>query len=244
MKHIFVMFLMLVFAITAQAQTIEQKMTIILAAPDSTAAKIGTVHDLLQTAANTRAALRAEGDTALARLADINKQNAHFTEVVAQHNVLVGAHDAHVAAHDARTAQHNANQCRYYDGHEQDCAAYAAEQNVLNNEAANLDRETAAINQEKATLDAAGQGLQMEIDDFNKYKDDFNSRNETNEHTIDVLMRVLGMLQKTTASCQDVLQNPKSTLEQIHEACGQGFDGNGTQAPLTRSGTGGASQNK
>jgi chromosome segregation ATPase len=225
------------------AQTIEQKLTTILSAQTSTADKIGTVHDLLQEAANTRASLRAEGANGQAKLDDLNAQIANFGMAIKRHNAEATQHDAAMDAHDARTAQHNATQCTYEEGHPEQCAGYIAEQRVLDQEANTLDRESDDINREKETLTAAGEGLQIEIDDFNKFKDDFNARNDENEHNIDVLMRVLGMLQHTTAACQDVLQNPKSTPEQIHEACGQGFDGNDDHAPLTRTGTGCGSSN-
>lgn len=243
MKRICLLFVWMMFSLMVQAQTIEQKLTTILSAPESTAAKIGTVHDMLQTAANTRESLRAEGAKGLARLADINAQTAHFASVIASHNDETAKNNQRMADQNAQADRHNANRCTYEDGHPEQCASYTAEAEAIDADGQYLARVADQLNQEKATLDAAGQGLQMEIDDFNKYKDDFNSRNDANEHSIDVLMRVLGMLQKTTASCQDVLQDPKSSPERIHEACGQGSDGNGAQAPLTRSGTGGGSSN-
>jgi hypothetical protein len=242
-KRIALLSAWIMFSMAVQAQTIEQKLTTILSAPDSTASKIGIVHDLLQTAANNRVALRAESEKGLARLADINAQTAHFASVIAQHNDEAKENDSRMAEQNAQADRHNASRCTYDEGHPEQCASYTAEAEAIDADGRYLARVAAQLNAEKATLDAAGQGLQIEIDDFNKYKDDFNARNDANEHSIDVLMRVLSMLQKTTASCQDVLQDPKSSPERIHEACGQGSDGNGTQAPLTRSGTGGGSSN-
>src|SRR5665213_3570727 len=152
------------------AQTIEQKVTSALTSAPTNQEKIYAVHDLLQTASNTRESLKAEGAKAQARLADINQQNANFTATVERHNVIAADHDRRLAIHDNQTTSHNANRCTYYDGHEQDCAAYNNEETRLNNEGAGLDRERDEINREKQTLEAAGQGLQLEIDDFNKYK--------------------------------------------------------------------------
>jgi chromosome segregation ATPase len=231
-------------AAPAKSQTIEQKLTTILGAPDSTASKIGTVHDLLQGAANTRVALRAEGDKGRARLADITTQEANFATAIARHNAEAAANDEKVRASDDAVEAHNASQCSYPDGHPEQCAGYNDESRSLNANKEYLQSIADGLNREKTNLDAAGEGLQMQVDDFNKFKDDFNARNDANEHSIDVLMRVLAMLQKTTASCQDVLQDPTTTPERLHEACGQGADGNSTKPPLTHSGTGGASQNK
>lgn len=228
---------------TIKAQTIEQKITTSLSAAPSTKEKTYAIHDLLQIASNTRESLKAEGAKAQARLDDINTQSTNYKNTVTRHNDAAIAHDQKVALHDGRTITHNNNRCTYTDNNESSCSAYNNEQTVLNSEAAYLDRERDQINQEKATLDAAGDGLVLEINDFNKYKDDFNSRLEQNNHDIDVLMKVLAGLQKTNVSCQEVLKDPKSTDELVHQACSHLFDGNSDKGSLDHTGTGGASRN-
>lgn len=166
--------LALVITPVVKAQTIEQKITTVLASAPSNQEKIYAIHDLLQTASNTRDSLKSEGAKATARLADITTQTTNYTTTVQRHNVEATDHAQRLAVHDGRAADHNANRCTYTND-ESVCAGYNNEQTSLNNEGASLDRERDQINQEKATLDAAGEGLQLEINDFNKYKDDFNS---------------------------------------------------------------------
>jgi chromosome segregation ATPase len=224
-------------------ETIEQTLTTLLAKPSSVQEKIGVVHDLLQTAANNRVSLKAEGAIGLTKLADINTQTTNYEATVEKHNVAIANFQTRMKSQNDRATQHNAAQCTYYDGRVQDCAAYNAEQDALNTEGAALDQEKIVLNKEKGVLDAAGDGLQLIINDYNKWKDSFNLRNDTNEHNISVLMRVLDMLKRTNQPCQAALQDPKTTPEQLSEACGQQSDGNNAHPPLTHGGTGGVTPN-
>jgi chromosome segregation ATPase len=224
------------------AQTIEQKITTVLKS-DSTDAKIKGIHDLLQTASDTRTAQKAELATGEAKLTDINTQTANYERIVTDHNTRTANLDVRMQSQNDRADRHNANRCTYYDGREQDCAAYNAESNAINAEGAALDQEKASISREKESLDAARAGLQLEIDDYNKWKDDFNSRRDINEDAINKLMNVLAMLQRKNVTCQDVLKNPNSTDEQVKAICGHLFDGNSNHGPLNRTGTGGITPN-
>lgn len=228
---------------TETTETIEQTLTSLLAKPSSVQEKIGVVHDLLQTSANNRVSLKAEGAIGLAKLADVETQKTNYEAAVGKHNNATANFQTRMKSQNDQAIQHNAHQCTYYDGRVQDCAAYNAEQDALNTEGAALDQEKIVLNKEKDVLDAAGDGLQLIINDYNKWKDSFNSRNDANEHNIDVLMRVLDMLQRTNQPCQKALQDPKTTPEQLSEACGQQSDGNKTHPPLTHHGTGGVTPN-
>jgi chromosome segregation ATPase len=237
------LFCLIALAVPLKAQTVDQKVTTILAAQESKQEKIFAIHDLLQAASDKRDALKAEKAPKMPILDKLNADVDDYNRVVADHDARVKDSDANMANQNQAAAVHNAHQCTYTDGHESDCAAYEAEGNRINQWGAEANRLRDNLNAAKYELDQEAISLKSRMAEYNAWRDDFNTRVNENEHNIDLLMRVLGQLQKSNISCQDVLKDPKSTDEAVKEACGHLFDGNGKQDPLTHSGTGGITPN-
>jgi chromosome segregation ATPase len=167
---------------------------------------------------------------------DLLWEQQQYEKYVTLHNKKAEEHTQHLQAHDAAAAQHNANQCYYPEGNPGACSAYNAESSRLNTEGASLDSERDAINQEKDSLDQIRDGITSGSLEYAALAKKFNAEYQDNEDDIARLTKILDGIQQQYQNCVDALKG--SSLEKIHEVCGQMFDGNGTHDGLTTTGTG------
>jgi chromosome segregation ATPase len=193
-----------------------------------------------------------------AKVADVSARTSAHTQWADRHN-----------ANRCYYPPNNPNACAGYEAERQQIAQEAAnlasEISAVNAEAARLNalaadlnaihgplvEEGGRINADKAMVDQQGQNLNAAIaaykaqaEKYNAWVKKHNDEWNANEAKIARILTDLKAAGVQTDNCQNALKNTgDGALENIHAVCGQMFDGNKNDRPLTNQGTGGASQN-
>lgn len=215
--------------------------------------------DAVQRAAAPLTAKRTENTKVLAALnqtkddlsfgvAAFQKSATKYAADIADYTIDLGAYSPAAAEVNLALDAHNANVCQKTQYNS--CGAYDAEAQRLNSRRDYLLIVKAGLDQRKGFLDTTLVQLKelqaILIEKAEKYTEDakaFNAQNDDNEAKIVALKARYDAIIAQLKPCLDKLP-PNPSDEQMHEVCGQLWDGNRTDLnPVINQGTGGASHN-